>query len=268
MLRHRLRDWLGLWPTDPAGVRGMVARQWRGIARRTPTYLAGYADGAAEDRRGQRRAEWLAHQLARSGAATVIELGCGPGRNLAAVHRQAPWIRLIGVDICPEAVRAAWEVLPTGQIVEGDLHSFDIAQLVAARERRDKDSEPERVQPRQERVGQRGRGLSEGPARPILILTVGCLGHLEPSAVPRLLRQCLDIADRLILIEQPGDGEVLKGPRAWGPQLRATGEYVLWAHPLIRWLLEAGLSEVRAVPLPDEFRAPGATEMLQCGSFS
>ena len=57
----------------------------------------------------RRKAELAVILLARYGVAAkapqILEIGCGPGHNLARLRQHFPSARLIGLDLSPEAVR-------------------------------------------------------------------------------------------------------------------------------------------------------------------
>ena len=228
-LRSRFRRYPD--PTDAAAVRRMTTAQWRGIAQRTPTYLEGYRDRPGSEDRAQRRAEWIAPTVGSGPwglwpTSVILELGCGAGRNLAALHREQDRWRLLGIDICPEAVRYAQDTLtPWAHVLCVDVLAVDVLPRVD------------------------------------VILTCGFLGHVPPAFLPALLQRMLDAATaRLVLVEEPGRGELSKGPRAWGAE-KDTGPYALWRHPFDD-VLASLQRTARHVPLPEDLRAPAATEML------
>ena len=226
----RLRDLFRRWPRpdDAEAVRRMTAREWATIHERAATYLPTYTDKPGSEDRAQRRAEWLAAQPMWDFRESVLELGCGAGRNLAAIQRRWPAIEVGGIDINEAALWEAKRILPGGQWMRANLYEVADADL---------------------------------PARPDVILTSGCLGHLEATAVRTLLRWALRQSEVVVLLEQPGHGEVLKGPKAWGAA-KSTGSYVLWAWPFSDWLVDAGAKRVEITPLPEDLCAPAATELL------
>lgn len=226
-IRSRFRRWPR--PDDPVGVRRMVTDQWRTIAQRTPTYLLGYRDRPGSADRAQLRSGWIADQIDRLGDfESLLELGCGCGRNLAAVRRRmlSPLVpRLAGIDICPEALLAAQSAMPSA-----DLHCADTLSL---------------------------RAIPEAD----VVLTCGFLGHVPPADLAPLLYAMLNAARRrVVMVEEPGHDEVAKGPRAWGAE-KNTGAYVLWRHDFDRVLAALG-HEAAHEPLPEALRAPAATEVL------
>lgn len=211
--------------SDTAAVRQLTARQWREIATRTPTYLAGYRDDPDSRGRAQRRARWLSQQPVWEGVESVLELGVGCGRNLAELARGRGIPVLMGLDICPEAVAECQRLLPQGRFWVEDLYEARLPQAD-------------------------------------VLLTMGVLGHLEPSAVPRLLSAMALVARRaVVLVEEPGRGELAKGPTEWNPEHR-TGPYILWRHDVLTTLERAGL-DASVVPLPEELRAPAATALIE-----
>lgn len=215
-------------PAAHAAVQAMCRHQWATIADRTPTYLEAYVDKPGSDDRAQRRAEWLAGQDVFGDAYSVLELGCGAGRNLAALRRRWALTRLYGVDINAQACAAAREAVPDATITEMDLYALDPTQ----------------------------------PGAFDVLFTCGVLGHIEPAALPGLLATMLKIARKaVVLCEEPGHGEVAKGPRSWGAE-KATDDYLHWRHPLLEMLLRAGARRVEVSTVPAELQAPAATRLF------
>ncbi|AOR75667.1 methyltransferase domain-containing protein [Novosphingobium resinovorum] len=61
----------------------------------------------------------------------VLEIGCGTGRNLAHVGRTWRGVKLFGLDISSEMLRAARKTLGTnGTLALGDATRFDAAALL------------------------------------------------------------------------------------------------------------------------------------------
>ena len=120
----RLRDLFRRWPRpgDAEAVRAMTAREWQ-TADQKPTYLVDYTDKPGSEDRAQRRAEWLAAQPMWDLRASVLELGCGAGRNLAAIQRRWPSIEGGGIDINEAALAEARRILPGGQFMHADLYA-------------------------------------------------------------------------------------------------------------------------------------------------
>lgn len=56
---------------------------------------------------------------------SVLELGCGTGRNLALAGRRYPAARLHGVDISTEMLKTARRNAPMAMLAEGDATGFD-----------------------------------------------------------------------------------------------------------------------------------------------
>jgi len=56
----------------------------------------------------QRRIPFWRGMIFRTGARSVLELGCGPGWNLSAIHRTYPDVLVGGVEINPTARTHAW----------------------------------------------------------------------------------------------------------------------------------------------------------------
>ena len=228
-----LRASLRRWPAqdDIAAVRAMTIRQWEGIARRTPTYLEGYVDRPGSADRAQTRAEWLAALPLWNEVGSCLEVGCGAGRNLAALSRRFPGMLLFGVDINAEALAEAKRILPVGQFERADL--YDVAD-------------------------------HDLPYEVTAILACGVIGHLEPTGAQALLAWALRQARVLVVVDAVSDEiEIEKGPRPWKPTKVVTGEgYALWRYPVVAWLLEAGAKRVNVWPLPEELRAPAATDLI------
>jgi hypothetical protein len=229
-LRARLRRYPSF--DDAEAVRRMTSEQWRTIAQRTPTYLEGYRDRPGSDDRAQRRANWIAEHVACAAPLSLAELGCGCGRNLAAVRRRLSgppsWAfprLLIGIDISAEAIKEARSVLPGAVLIGADALSIAV--------------------------------LPEAD----VVLTCGFLDHVPPIDLPGLLHRMLAAArQRLVMVEEPGHGELAKGPRSCGAE-KETGDYLLWCHDFDRVLTALG-HQAKHVPLPEDLRAPAATEML------
>ena len=218
---------------DVAAVSAMTAAQWRGIAKRTPTYLEGYRDRPGSQDRAQRRAEWIAALPVFAEARSVFEIGCGCGRNLAAIRRRYHEMTAGGCDVSVEALSTAHVALPGCMFFFLDLATFPVWPM-----------------------------LVHAPLADVA-LSVGVLVHLHPSVVEHVVPQLLACASRaLVLVEEEGHGEVAKGPRQWGAE-KVTGEYILWRHPITDILLRCGVTDERALPLslPEDLQAPGATKV-------
>jgi S-adenosylmethionine-diacylgycerolhomoserine-N-methlytransferase len=72
----------------------------------------------------------LVNGLSVAPGESVLEVGCGTGRNLALVARRYPAARLFGLDISAEMLKNAARNAPTARLVQGDATRFDPAQLV------------------------------------------------------------------------------------------------------------------------------------------
>lgn len=67
--------------------------------------------------------------LTSSGA--VLEIGCGTGRNLAAIRRHWPQAQLFGIDISAEMLKSAEQALgSTAKLACGDATVFDATALL------------------------------------------------------------------------------------------------------------------------------------------
>jgi SAM-dependent methyltransferase len=56
------------------------------------------------------RTPFIANIVKRNNIKSVLELGCNSGRNLKAIYEQCPDVKVVGVDICEEAIKYAQEV--------------------------------------------------------------------------------------------------------------------------------------------------------------
>jgi SAM-dependent methyltransferase len=65
---------------------------------------------------------WLAGLIAATGAKTVLELGCGAGRNLHCLAQAIPGVRLWGVEINTHAAAKARTIPGVEQIRVGSLY--------------------------------------------------------------------------------------------------------------------------------------------------
>ena len=226
-LKTRLGALLYPAERDHAAVVAMTAAQWEGIARRTPTYLEAYIDRPGSTDRAQRRAEWVAALPIFAAATRVLEVGCAAGRNLAELHRHHPHLSLAGADINAEALEVARVTVPSAGLTWCNLYDL---------------------------------GHTWTPDPVDIVLTVGVLVHVAPLSLHWIFRQMLAAAPVLVLVEEIGDGELAKGPRAWGAQ-KSTGSYVLWRSPIDKLLRVLGAA-VEVSPLPEDLCAPGATHVV------
>jgi S-adenosylmethionine-diacylgycerolhomoserine-N-methlytransferase len=77
----------------------------------------------------------LIAELAPPAGGSVLEIGCGTGRNLVAVGRRYPGVQLFGVDISSEMLVSARrsvaraELGDRTQLAEGDAADFDAVAL-------------------------------------------------------------------------------------------------------------------------------------------
>lgn len=68
--------------------------------------------------------------LAPPDGGSVLEIGCGTGRNLAMVHRLWPQARLYGIDISNEMLKSARARLgPRARLEQADATAFDAESL-------------------------------------------------------------------------------------------------------------------------------------------
>lgn len=61
--------------------------------------------------------------------AVVMDLGCGPGLFLHALHEHTPGVQAIGVEVADYMIEAAGELPPHARILQSDLHEphFELA---------------------------------------------------------------------------------------------------------------------------------------------
>jgi SAM-dependent methyltransferase len=231
-VRRRLRALLERPVADPddvAHVAALTAAHWRDHV--SPRYVQAYwddADGGGAST-GTRRSEWLVGLPPLRRAQSVLELGCGPGRNLWVLQRRHPATALFGIDISAEGIAHARQRV-RGEFLVGDLYRLD--ELL------------------------RGRRVD-------VIFTMGVLIHLHPQALPPLLQVMRGHARQaLVFVEQvSATNEIVKGPARWGPSRRVTGDYIQWSPDLPRMLRALGL-EVEQSAVPLELQSNGARDLL------
>ena len=217
-------------PRDLARVREVTSRQWQRPG--SPRYVSSYwddVDAAGSDSVGRRRSEWLAALPPFRDAASALELGCGPGRNLWVLQQRHPAMALFGIDINPEGIAHA-RARVRGEFRLGDLY------------------EP-------------GRLL--GDTRVDVIFTMGVLIHLHPDTLPALVEAMRRHARKwLVFVEQVSEtNEVVKGPARWRPTRRVTGDYIQWSPNLPAILAGLGLAFERSA-VPRALQANGGRDLL------
>lgn len=230
-VRRRLRAMVQP-PTDPRDVplvQAVTAGHWRsGYSRR---YVESYWDGIDTDRdsTGTRRSRWLADLAPFCEAASALELGCGPGRNLWALQQRHPAMALHGIDINPDGIAHARRRI-RGEFLAGDL--YQLSALL-------------------------------GDRRVDVIFTMGVLIHLHPDTLPGLVSTMRAHARRaLVFVEQVSPGnEVVKGPAGWAPTRRVTDDYIQWSPDLPGILRGLGLP-FEQQPLRADLQANGARDLL------
>ena len=74
----------------------------------------------------------LARAIAASGAASVLELGCGPGHFLAALSRQAPATRVAALELSPFMLELAGRRAPGARLVHADIAGFELGEAFDA----------------------------------------------------------------------------------------------------------------------------------------
>ena len=79
------------------------------------------------------RTPFIANIVEKNGITSVLELGCNSGRNLKAIYERCPGVKVVGVDICEEAIKHAQEVDKNkAEFIIGslyDLSSFEDASF-------------------------------------------------------------------------------------------------------------------------------------------
>jgi SAM-dependent methyltransferase len=216
-------------PGDVDRVKAVTAAHWQSRGAR---YVDAYWDdidagGASAVSRG--RSEWLADLPPIRQAASVMELGCGPGRNLWVLQQRRPDLALYGLDINPEAIAKA------RRHVRGDFGVGDLYALASL-------------------LGERTVDV---------IFTMGVLIHLHPRTLPGVIAEMRRRARRhLVFVEQiSADDEVVKGPAGWGPTRTVSGEYIQWSPNLPRILDGHGLRYALS-DVPPALQSNGARHLL------
>lgn len=234
-LRVRLRgarEGRSLDARDVFRVRDVTAEQWRTIAERAPHVLDAYwdrVDDPAAVAAAKRRSQWLADLEPFRAAGSVIELGCGVGRNLFVLQQRYSAMALCGVDINPHAIAYARQRI-RGEFLVGNLYDVDLV------------------------LGDRTADV---------IFTMGVLIHLHPDTLPGLLAAMARRAQRcLVLVEQvSAHNEVVKGPASWRPKRRVTEEYIQWS-PNLPGMLTALKLPYNLTDVPLELQTNGARQLL------
>jgi S-adenosylmethionine-diacylgycerolhomoserine-N-methlytransferase len=72
----------------------------------------------------------LVRALAAPAGGSVLEVGCGTGRNLALVARRYRSARLFGIDISAEMLKNARRNAPGARFAQGDATGFDAGRLL------------------------------------------------------------------------------------------------------------------------------------------
>src|SRR5665213_1683429 len=57
-------------------------------------------------------------------AATVVDIGCGPGNSTELIAARYPGARLTGLDSSPDMLAAALQRLPQGDFIEADVATW------------------------------------------------------------------------------------------------------------------------------------------------
>lgn len=70
-------------------------------------------------------------ELNLTSGGAVLEIGCGTGRNLAAIRRHWPQTQLFGIDVSAEMLKSAEQALgSTAKLARGDATDFDATALL------------------------------------------------------------------------------------------------------------------------------------------
>ena len=213
---------------DVDRVRAITSGQWRAPSERYVESYWSEVDGGRESV-ATRRSRWLSELPPFARAASVLELGCGPGRNLYVLGQRHPHLALHGVDINADGIAHARRHV-RGEFVVGDL--YDAAAVL-------------------------------GDRQVDVVFTMGVLIHLHPDTLPGLITEMRRRARRfLVLVEQVSEtNEVVKGPAGWRPRRRVSGDYIQWSPDLPGILRGLGLAFERA-DVPDELQSNGARHVL------
>ena len=67
----------------------------------------------------------LRREVGRSSGARVLDVGCGPGRHLAALIRAG--FSSVGIDLSPTMIATAWVAAPEAHLVRADMRQLPIA---------------------------------------------------------------------------------------------------------------------------------------------
>src|SRR3990167_10192789 len=224
------RSFLHLWPreSDADAVARMTSAQWRTVSRRTTTYMENYRDKPGSQDRAQRRAAWIAALPVFAEATSVLEVGCGAGRNLAALKRAHPSLVVSGLDINADALSAARTAVPSGLFSKANLYEME-----------------------------------RFPAADVL-LTCGVLVHLHPSKLGAIVARLAAAARQACVfveeVECDGPARVIKGPKQWGAE-NATADYCLWSVSL-EVLVATFECRVTYGNLPAPLRSIGASHVV------
>lgn len=138
-------------------------------------------------------------------------------------------MRLLGADICPEAVEQARRAVPGAKIECLDLYEVE--------------TWPDEY------------GAD-------VVLSLGVLSHCEPTSVPGIVQALARRARMGVLFVEhfsAVSGQLLKGPASWRPALKATGPYLLWTVSAEQIM---GHGDEILIPLPEDLQSPGATAAL------
>jgi SAM-dependent methyltransferase len=87
-----------------------------------------HRDVARQDPVTHRVSRWLAGVVAATGARSVLELGCGAGRNLHYLAQAIPGVRLFGVEINTQAADRARQVPGADDVRAGSVQDRHVWQ--------------------------------------------------------------------------------------------------------------------------------------------
>ena len=64
---------------------------------------------------------WVLARFPKMEEGTVLDLGCGTGAMLKAIHEKCSELKLRGVDASPQMLALARQAVPAAQLIEGDV---------------------------------------------------------------------------------------------------------------------------------------------------
>lgn len=138
---------------------------------------------------------------------SFLEIGCNSGRNLAYLCKKMPSVKLVGLELSPAAAADARKNIPTASILEGDLHKYIFGETYD------------------------------------VVFTGGVLMHIEPKAVPGVIRKFVSLANKYVVHMEPiGKDIVTGGPKQFNP--RKVGNKLRCLHDIEKYYRELGFSVI------------------------